>query len=84
METKQNDMQKQRLEQQIRFIIEADKVKNILSIGNQTGEGWFLTAEMIEFIENDKNENIKFSSKDNEYILDRSKMTYLYNEEYGK
>ena len=29
METKQNDMQKQRLEQQIRFIIEADKVKNI-------------------------------------------------------
>ena len=30
-----------------------DKVKNILSIGNQTGEGWFLTAEMIEYIEND-------------------------------
>ena len=29
-----------------------DKVKNILSIGNQTGEGWFLTAEMIEYIEN--------------------------------
>lgn len=29
METKQNDMQKQRLEQQIRFIIEVDKVKNI-------------------------------------------------------
>ena len=29
------------------------KVKNILSIGNQTGEGWFLTAEMIEYIEND-------------------------------
>ena len=29
METKQNDMQKQRLEQQIRLIIEADKVKNI-------------------------------------------------------
>ena len=28
-----------------------DKVKNILSIGNQTGEGWFLTAEMIEYIE---------------------------------
>ena len=28
------------------------KVKNILSIGNQTGEGWFLTAEMIEYIEN--------------------------------
>ena len=30
-----------------------DKVKGILSIGNQTGEGWFLTAEMIEYIEND-------------------------------
>ncbi len=27
------------------------KVKNILSIGNQTGEGWFLTAEMVEYIE---------------------------------
>ena len=30
-----------------------DKVQNVLSIGNQTGEGWFLTAEMIEYIEND-------------------------------
>ena len=29
METKQSEMQKQRLEQQIRFIIEVDKVKNI-------------------------------------------------------
>ena len=28
-----------------------DKVRNILSIGNQTGEGWFLTAEMVEYIE---------------------------------
>ena len=28
-----------------------DKVKEVLSIGNQTGEGWFLTAEMIEYIE---------------------------------
>ena len=28
-----------------------DKVKNILSIGNQTGEGWFLTAEMIEYMD---------------------------------
>ena len=27
------------------------KVNDILSIGNQTGEGWFLTAEMIEYIE---------------------------------
>ena len=28
-------------------------VKDILSIGNQTGEGWFLTAEMVEYLEND-------------------------------
>ena len=28
-----------------------NNVKDILSIGNQTGEGWFLTAEMIEYIE---------------------------------
>jgi predicted nucleotide-binding protein (sugar kinase/HSP70/actin superfamily) len=30
-----------------------EQVKDILSIGNQTGEGWFLTAEMVEYIEND-------------------------------
>ena len=30
-----------------------EKVQDVLSIGNQTGEGWFLTAEMIEYIEND-------------------------------
>ena len=30
-----------------------DRVKDVLSIGNQTGEGWFLTAEMIEYIEHD-------------------------------
>ena len=29
----------------------ADKAKEIVSIGNQTGEGWFLTGEMIELIE---------------------------------
>ena len=28
-----------------------NQVKDVLSIGNQTGEGWFLTAEMIEYIE---------------------------------
>lgn len=28
-----------------------NNVKDILSIGNQTGEGWFLTAEMVEYIE---------------------------------
>ncbi len=33
-------------------IFELEKnVKDILSIGNQTGEGWFLTAEMVEYIE---------------------------------
>ena len=29
-----------------------EQVKDVLSIGNQTGEGWFLTAEMIEYMEN--------------------------------
>ena len=32
-----------------------DKVKDVLSIGNQTGEGWLLTGEMIELIESDVN-----------------------------
>lgn len=29
----------------------ANKASTIVSIGNQTGEGWFLTGEMIELIE---------------------------------
>ncbi len=29
----------------------ADMAKTIVSLGNQTGEGWFLTAEMLELIE---------------------------------
>ncbi len=29
----------------------ADMAKEIVSLGNQTGEGWFLTAEMLELIE---------------------------------
>ena len=33
------------------FELEAKVKRCILSIGNQTGEGWFLTAEMIEYIE---------------------------------
>ena len=28
----------------------ADYAKSIVSLGNQTGEGWFLTGEMIELI----------------------------------
>ena len=31
----------------------ADNVKSVLSTGNQTGEGWFLTAEMLEYMEYD-------------------------------
>ena len=31
----------------------AKNVNNILSTGNQSGEGWFLTAEMIELIKED-------------------------------
>ena len=30
-----------------------ENVKDILSTGNQTGEGWFLTGEMIEYIKHD-------------------------------
>ena len=30
----------------------AEQAKDIVSIGNQTGEGWFLTGEMLELIEN--------------------------------
>jgi predicted CoA-substrate-specific enzyme activase len=30
----------------------ADMASEILSVGNQTGEGWFLTAEMLELIKN--------------------------------
>jgi predicted nucleotide-binding protein (sugar kinase/HSP70/actin superfamily) len=29
----------------------ADRASSILSLGNQTGEGWLVTAEMLEFIE---------------------------------
>ena len=29
----------------------AEKVEGILSTGNQTGEGWILTAEMLEFMQ---------------------------------
>ena len=28
----------------------SENVEGILSVGNQTGEGWFLTAEMVELI----------------------------------
>lgn len=31
----------------------ADYAKDVVSIGNQTGEGWFLTGEMIELIHSD-------------------------------
>ena len=31
----------------------ADNVNGILSLGNQTGEGWFLTAEMVSLMKHD-------------------------------
>lgn len=41
-----------------KHIVELGKLASpIVSLGNQTGEGWFLTAEMIELIESDA-ENI--------------------------
>ncbi|OPZ94058.1 MAG: R-phenyllactate dehydratase activator [Firmicutes bacterium ADurb.Bin419] len=30
----------------------ADKVKSIVSVGNQTGEGWYLPAKMLDYLEN--------------------------------
>lgn len=33
----------------------AKKAANIVSLGNQTGEGWLLTGEMVELIESDVN-----------------------------
>ncbi|MDN6186983.1 MAG: hypothetical protein L0J33_06055, partial [Tetragenococcus halophilus] len=33
----------------------AESASKILSIGNQTGEGWFLTGEMIELLKTDVN-----------------------------
>ena len=27
-----------------------ENVKDIISVGNQTGEGWFLTSEIVELI----------------------------------
>ncbi|MDO5417002.1 MAG: acyl-CoA dehydratase activase-related protein [Lachnospiraceae bacterium] len=33
----------------------ADMAKDYVSLGNQTGEGWFLTGEMLELIHNDVN-----------------------------
>lgn len=33
----------------------ADKASKVVSLGNQTGEGWLLTGEMIELIESDVN-----------------------------
>ncbi|NRU22412.1 putative nucleotide-binding protein (sugar kinase/HSP70/actin superfamily) [Clostridium beijerinckii] len=56
IETYRKTMKKQ-LEKSVRFskpkhIKElAGMASPILSLGNQTGEGWFLTAEMIELIE---------------------------------
>ena len=33
----------------------AKKAANVVSLGNQTGEGWLLTGEMVELIENNVN-----------------------------
>ena len=33
----------------------AEKAANVVSLGNQTGEGWLLTGEMVELIENNVN-----------------------------
>ena len=33
------------------IVKKAEYAKQFLSIGNQTGEGWFLTGEMVELVE---------------------------------
>lgn len=39
----------------IPFMIRQRDASKILSIGNHTGEGWFLTAEMIELLKHEVN-----------------------------
>ena len=36
----------------------AEKASQVVSLGNQTGEGWLLTGEMIELIESDVNNKV--------------------------
>ncbi|MNI56328.1 hypothetical protein D3C73_1113230 [compost metagenome] len=33
----------------------AEKASRLVSVGNQMGEGWFLTAEMMDLLDNDVN-----------------------------
>lgn len=35
----------------IRFSVLREKVKSLVSLGHQTGEGWLLTAEMVKMLE---------------------------------
>lgn len=35
----------------VRFSVLREKVKNLISLGHQTGEGWLLTAEMVKMLE---------------------------------
>ena len=46
------DLAKTRFETVTNIYSLAENVEGILSTGNQTGEGWFLTGEMIELIKN--------------------------------
>ncbi len=42
-----------RFEAPKRIEVIADYARPVVSIGNETGEGWFLTGEMIELIKSD-------------------------------
>lgn len=45
----------ERFDAQLTIYELAEKASKLLSVGNQAGEGWFLTAEMMELIEHDVN-----------------------------
>ncbi len=48
--TVKRELEKTRYRQPTDIYSLSSNVKGILSVGNQTGEGWFLTAEMVELI----------------------------------
>lgn len=63
---------------------EGIKVDDVYSITDSSFEFCFEANQTFEVkIQNDEGEGIVFASNGDEYTLDRSKMTYLYNEGYG-
>ena len=48
--TYEKEIENTRFRKPVKIQTLANNVKGIISTGNQTGEGWFLTGEMIELI----------------------------------